>query len=338
MRRTLFRCGLAAALAFAALLASPAYFAIGTAWAAAPVVDEAKALYDQARFAEGADKLREALAAGTVRGRDEIAAKELLGRCLVKAGDRLEAKEAFKSLLRQDGGHRLDSQNVPPDEIEVFELARREITSEQIQTGNRVPASLAFSWGMGSGDNKNMAELPNAGGGEDKFENKPSFGGSVRFPITRRLSLDIEMQRFLATATDTFPETNGGRYEINAYPISASVYHATISNPRWRLNTFLGLGAMTAATSTIRFFLGSERVALSDQKTGFYGHGGFEGEFLLTPRFAVTGRVLGRMAKVSGLYKDSDLTLYGPNSPLANREIDFSGFGAHVGVRAYIGY
>ena len=55
------------------------------------------------------------------------------------------------------------------------------------------------------------------------------------------------------------------------------------------------------------------------------------------PRIAFFGRVLGRVATATDLYEDTDLEAYG-TAQLSGREINFSGFGAHLGVRAYVGY
>jgi hypothetical protein len=338
VRRMLFRCGLAAALGLSGLATGLPLLPIHTSWATAPVVTEAKALYDAANFTDAVTSLRNAITTGELKGADALAAKELLGRCLVKSGDRLQAKEMFKSLLRQKGNYRLDAQNVPPDEIEVFTMAQHEVTAEQIETGHRVPASLSLSFGTGSGDNKNMGELPAAGGGPNKFDATATFGGSVRFPLSPRLSIELEIQRFRATAADTFPETQGGRFEVTELPISVSLYHATLVHPKWRVNTFIGAGAVTPASSTLFFFLTStERASISDEKTGFYGHAGLEGEYLASSRFAITGRLLGRVARASGFYAGSPLKLWG-TTPLADRKVDFSGFGAQLGLRAYIGY
>jgi hypothetical protein len=323
----------------ASLSAAPALRFVDVAHAADPAIETALGQYNEAKFIEAIATLRAAMSGGALRGQDLVLAKELLARCLVKAGERLEAKEAFKSVLRQDKGYRPDPNTVAPDELEVFNMALREIQSEQIEAGSRVPASLSFLIGTGSGKNDDLAAMPKAGGGPDEYESQTEFGGSVRFPIKERLSLEIEMQRFRATASDSFPENNGGRYEASALPISISVFYAAIARTKWRVNVFGGGGPLFSATSTIKFRFTTDRVALADEKVGLYGHAGIEGEYLLHPRVAVTARVLGRMAKASGLYKDVDpsLELYG-TTKLTDRELNFSGYGAHVGLRAYIGY
>jgi hypothetical protein len=281
--------------------------------------------------------LRGALASGSVTGAEAVAARELIARCMVRSGSRIEAKQQFKALLYMNPSYRPAAGSMPPDELEVYRLAREEFDREQIVAGERVPASLSFSYGIGSGDNKDLAEIAAAGGGEDKYDVDPSFGAAVRFPIRPRWSLEIEMQRFRATNADSFPGDNQARYEVTALPISLSLYYAAITNPKWRVNVFGGVGSLLAATSSIRFNLGTVTLSVTDQTSGFYGHGGLEGEYLAHPRFAAYGRLLGRVATASDVYKDSELTAYG-EAELKGRDVTFSGFGAHVGVRAYIGY
>lgn len=310
------------------------------AWAASPALEEAQALYDGAKFTDAVAKIREALSSGQLAGKDAIAARALMARCLVKSGNRLEAKQAFKFVLRQQPGWRPDA-SVGPDEVEVFELAQKEVTSEQIESGKRIPASLSFNMGIGSGDNKDMAEVTVAGGGPDKFDVKPQLGGSVRFPITRQLSVDLEMQRLRATNVDTLPPPNTAHYEITAYPVSLSLYYSAFSNRLFRASVFAGGGILSSAISKIDLALtglGPNPVPLtiSGQKSSGYFHGGLEVEYLMHPRVSVAARVLGRSAKAEGVLDDSDFTYWG--APLKGREIDFSGWAATIGLRAYIGY
>jgi hypothetical protein len=325
------------AVAMLGVLMGVSAFAPLAAIAQTSPVAEARALYEQAQFDEAINLLRDALSTGRAAGADALAAREMIARCLVRKGNRIEAKEAFKGLLHLNPSYRPASGALPPDEMEVYELARSEFTAEQIEAGERVPASLAFHYGIGSGDNSDLAEIAAAGGGDDAYDVDPSFGGAVRFPVTPRWSLEIEMQRFHATNADTFPGDNQALYEISALPLTLSLYYAAITNPKWRINVFGGVGSLLAATSSIRFNLGTVTLSVSDQTNGIYGHGGLEGEYLVHPRFAAYGRVLGRVATASNVYKDNELEAYG-TAPLKDRDVSFSGFGAHVGLRAYIGY
>lgn len=323
---------------FAAAFAPPVHAAAATASATttSPIADAQK-LYDSAHFKDAVDKLRAALSNGLVSGSDAVSARALMARAMVKAGNRVEAKQAFKAVLRTDPAYRLDALEVPPDEMDVFKMALAEITQEQIEAGQRVPASLGFFYGVGSGDNKSVGELVKAGGGDDHLKSKPEFGVSVRFPVRPKLSLDLELSRFRSTGNDSFPSPNDTRFEATAIPMVASLYWTAIPGSKHRVNVFVGAGPMVASRASLSFNFFTVRLNLAEEKVGAYLHGGVEGEWLLSPRLSLNGRVLGRYAKASKLFKDSELTLYS-NAPLKNRDVDFSGFGAYVGLRAYIGY
>lgn len=318
------------------VLAAAPVAGTSTAWAASPALEEAQSLYDGAKFTDAVARIRTALSTGEVSGSEAIAARALMARCLVKAGNRLEAKQAFKFVLRQQPGWRPDA-SVGPDEREVFELAQRELTAEQIEAGKRIPASLSFNFGTGPGDNEDMAELATPGGGEEKYDVKPQIGGAVRFPVTRNLSLELEMQRLRATnVAGTAP--NETRFEITAYPVSVSLFY-TLYTQRWvRANLFAGGGLLSSAISKIEFDdFGGTALNVSGQKNGSYFHGGAEAELLLHPRVAIAGRVMGRSAKAEKVMDEFDFLAWGVAS-LKNRKIDFSGFSATLGLRAYIGY
>jgi len=323
-----------------ALVAAPVA-GTSTAWAASPALEEAQALYDGAKFDDAIAKIREGLSSGQLTGSDAVAARALMARCLVKSGNRLEAKQAFKFVLRQQPGFRLDAATAGPDEQEVFDMAQKELTAEQIEAGKRIPASLSFNFGSGSGDNEDMAEIAVAGNGEDKYTTKPQIGGSVRFPITQRLSLDLELQRLRATNKDAIPEPNTAHYEITAYPLSLSLYHSTFTSRYLRLNLFAGGGLLSSAISRIDLMLnfgsGDVPVSVAGEKTGSYFHGGLEAEVLVHPRVSLAGRLMGRSAKAEKVLDEYGFDAYGSAS-LKDRTIDFSGFAATLGLRAYIGY
>lgn len=313
--------------------AAPAIHALGTAWAASPALDEAQQMYDTARFADAVTRLRQALSSGEVAGPDALKAKELLGRCLVKSGDRVGAKEAFKSLLREDSGYRLDRVNVPPDELQVFDLALKEITAEQIEAGQRVPASIGGYFGWGSGNNSDLGKFVKAGGGNENFDTKLEFGGSVRFPLRPRLSLDIEILRFRATNEDSFQIT----YVTSAIPLIVNAYWTALPHEHWRVNLFGGVGPMLASRASIQLPISSTfTLDVSDEKVGLVLQAGAEGEYFLGDRISVSGRVLARSAKASGFFDNTGISYSGVK--IDGRDVDYSGFGAFLGLRAYIGY
>lgn len=310
------------------------------AWAASPALQEAQSLYDGAKFNEAITVIRDALSSGKVTGHDAIEARALMARCMVKTGNRVDAKEGFKFVLRQDSGWRPNATTVPPDEQEVFELARKELTAEQIQAGKRIPASLAFNIGTGSGKHPDIGEIVTASGGPDELTPKMQVGGSVRFPVSPRYSLDLELQRLRSTATGD----QGGnitKFEASAYPLSLSLYYSLLSRQKFRSYLFAGGGALTSAGAQIDLVLvgfgpNPTELTISGQKNAPYFHGGLELEYLVHSRVALAGRVMGRSAKAKNVLEDSDFTYYGAS--LQDRDIDFSGFAATIGLRAYIGY
>ncbi len=329
-----------------ALAQAPA--ATPTVSASAAALAQGQALYDQSDFTAAQTLLREKLASGVISGKEVRAARELLARCLVRSGNRVEAKEAFKGLIRRFPGYRPDAGKVPPDEQEVFAMAEREVLAEQIETGKRIPASLSFSIGTGSADNEDMGKvidfLDEAYNSSTEkghtYEGELQFGGAVRFPIRERLSIEVELQSLHASA-DLKLQSYGDkplRFDVSGLPLSVSLYQAVRTGQSFRLNIFAGGGVLATAMSEVDYgelaaLLNDVPLKLSGQKTGSYFHGGLEAEYLVTQRFSLSGRLLGRSAKAKGT-----LDGIGFGDVFNGRTIDFSGFGATLGLRAYIGY
>ena len=53
---------------------------------------------------------------------------------------------------------------------------------------------------------------------------------------------------------------------------------------------------------------------------------------------SLVGWLAQNYAKASGLFEDTDFDPYVTNVSISDRDIDFSGFSATLGVRAYVGY
>ena len=332
----------------AVLLAAPFTAPPAHAQGEGSALDQADALYDQSRFQEAADLLAEAIRTGRVSSDDLNRARELRARALVKAGRRIEAKEAFKSVLRSDPRYRPDPIVVPPDEMDVFQTALEEFQAEQVEAGRRVPASLGLFYGFGQAVNQDIVDLASPAGvpQADDFEATPEFGYSVRFPLSPRWSVDFGVSRLRAETADNLdPAFNEhAEYVSTATPIVATMVWNWLQQRQWRVNAMGGVGFMQSE-ATITFLhdhLGRLiPVQIVGKATGPYLQGGFEGELLVSPRFAITGNVLGRYANSGELdWERPDFFVYQgvSDSRLGDRAVDFSGFSAHVGVRAYIGY
>ncbi len=351
---TPFRITLAALLllgAFTTLASTPGL--VTRAWAQAG--DQAAAstdpltqgtdLYNQGKFKEAVDLLKTAIDKGQVKPTEMESARELMARSMVKADMRGEARSAFLVILRNDAAYRPDPNKVPPDEVTVFDEALRDFQAEQLEKGKRVPASVGGFFGYGMFTPKQINDAISQFGtdqgltGAKEIKGASEYGGSVRFPLRPKLSLDLEMSRFWATsshaATASFP---GADYRISSFPIVASIYYSAWSVSKMRVNVFGGLGPMVTTELSVKVpFLGLGNISVSNDKTGFYAHAGGELEYLVTPRVSLSGRVLGRYASAGKVISESTLK-EGPFAPFVDKNVSFSGLAFNIGLRAYIGY
>ncbi len=351
-----FRRSILIALACCALGVMPAFAQsakpVGSADASnsavAPLV-EAQQMYSDSRFEEAATLLASALRDGRITGDDVNVARALRARCLAKLGKRLESKEAFKAVLRSDAGYRPDEMTVPPDELEMYRLARKEFQIEQVEAGKRRPSSIGTWLGMGQGVHQDLVDLASSAGAglADDFEGSTEFGFSVRFPIKPTWSVDVEVSRFLSETEDPLPSSRNahGTYQAKTFPVVVSILRHFGDRPKLHLSGFAGLG-LTVNQAVVEFpqsLVGGRVIPTQfvGESVSQYAHMGFEAEYHMQPRLAIAGRVLARYAGSGELeWPRTDFELYEsyPASQVGNRSLDFSGLAAHIGVRAYIGY
>ena len=145
-------------------------------------------------------------------------------------------------------------------------------------------------------------------------------------------------------------------YVVKATPLLANViYNLTPNMRNLRINALAGLGAMIEAAAEVDFQHdhaagGAETniipVQLVGRKNAPMAQGGVEVEYRLQNRLSVSARALGRYANSGDLdWKNPKFELYnfngqgtnGPGFEIGGRSVDFSGFQATVGFRAYIG-
>jgi hypothetical protein len=310
--------------------------------AAGDPLTQATQLYDQSRFDDAVNLLKQALTQGAVTGGDAVKAKELLARAYVKAGNRVEAREVFRSILRQDPEYRADALRMPPDEIEVFNLALKDFQAEQIEAGRRIPASIGFHLGYGRHTNHDLNVYANLYG-HDSDKGGTEFGGSVRFPVLPRWSLEVEITSLASKVTAVSPVNpmSPALYEevTKAQPLIGSVYFLAVGRPHLRCYAFVGGGPMLGTEWKAAQTTNKADVILAS-RTGPYVHAGVEGEYLVTPRLAVNLRLLGRHAN-SGALNFGQLgaaILPGSVPRLNGRSVDYRGYAVLLGLRAYVGY
>ncbi len=347
IRHAVFALLLLAAWPCAARAADPA--AATAPATSSSVLAQAREQYAQANFAEAAEMLRTALRTGQVAGDDVNQARALRGRCLVKLGRRVEAKEQFKGVMRSDANFTLDPTLVPPDEMEVWRLAKKEIDAERLEAGKRFPASIAVLGGRGNCVNQDIVDLASSSGAglAPDFSEDVELGYSVRFPLRPELSIEFEVQHLRATTEDPLPATRNAHteYTVSVTPVIVNLVKAWHTSPRYHINLVGGLGVMpTQVVAEYKQTLVSGRLTPSQlvgHHLGMFAHGGLEGEWMAQDRLAFTARVMGRYANSGTLtWPSNSYEIYESyeQSKLGDRTADFSGIAATVGVRAYIGY
>lgn len=151
------------------------------------------------------------------------------------------------------------------------------------------------------------------------------YGGSVRYRITRRWSIEGEVIALRGKGTtDSIEPRFVARTRGLATPLSLD-YQLT-QNDSYEFSFFGGAGPMFGAGWT------AEQVPNrfeSQTRTALYGHAGFEGRLRAGPRFAVTMRALGRIARADDLEQIDD--------PRIRYGVSMSGFAFSAGLRAWLG-
>ena len=253
-------------------------------------------------------------------------------------------------MLDHDPEYRPDPLRIPQDERDVFELAVADYRRWEIQQQRRIPVSFGMFFGKGSDGNGDFGELASMRGGEEKFKNENEFSGSVRFPIPVRSggwSVDVALGRFKSTNFDTLAASNDDkvRYSSSALPLTISLVRA-FAIRHGRLNVFVGGGPLLAAEINMRFlhdhsFSDLIPVTLAGRSTGTTFQGGLELEYPIQRRLSVTLRGLARRASTGEIdFERPNFLLYRPDpaSKIGGRSLDFSGFSASAGLRAFVGF
>lgn len=153
------------------------------------------------------------------------------------------------------------------------------------------------------------------------------FGGSLRYGVSDKVSLDLEINKLKVKGTSPDAPNPDLVATETAVVVPLNLYLALAQNDSYDFNFFAGVGPMLGAQwKAEQSGFGEIK---SEKKTGLYAQGGLEGLFKLSPQFALTGRVLGRLAKASDLELSDD--------PTFTADADMSGIAFSVGLRAFFG-
>ncbi len=152
------------------------------------------------------------------------------------------------------------------------------------------------------------------------------FGGSIRYGVSPRLSIDYEVLTLNGKGT-TDSVTPKVVAEANGIATPINLYYELTRNDAYRFSLFGGAGPMfktgwSVEQDTTEF--------KAKQKTTLYAHVGFEGQVMAGKRFAFTSRALGRYARAKDVEQDTD-----PSTKLG---VSLSGFAFSIGLRAYFGH
>ncbi|MEP7028557.1 MAG: outer membrane beta-barrel protein [Candidatus Eisenbacteria bacterium] len=154
------------------------------------------------------------------------------------------------------------------------------------------------------------------------------YGGTLRYGISNKVSLDAEVNSINAKATTTNPSGNGDeKYAVKGIAVPVNIILALAENDKYTFNLFAGAGPLLSAKLTAQDDTNNIK---TDSQTTITAQGGFEGMMFVSPKFAITARALGRTAKIS------DLQVNGVSST-PKLDADLSGAAFSLGLRAFFG-
>jgi hypothetical protein len=146
---------------------------------------------------------------------------------------------------------------------------------------------------------------------EDDFEEISSgmeFGGSLRYQVSERAALDLEVNRLNPKSTTEDPGFPDIEFSAPALAIPLNLVYTLSENDQYRFNLIAGAGLLSGAK--LRGVQGPVELE-SDSASGFLGQAGFETMWKLSPQFALTARALGRMGSASLDDEDVDASYSG---------------------------
>ena len=180
--------------------------------------------------------------------------------------------------------------------------------------------SLGANFGTGMYSNSDINEGRDEAG-VDEVSSGWEYGGSLRYQVSPKMGLDLEVNRMTPKVTH---EISGTEFDEStpgmAIPVNL-VYNLS-ENDKFSFNIFGGPGIVTGAKWRISDDTGDDELKGG---TSFYGQAGLETQWMVAPTFALGARALGRTAK-------SELEAIDPTA-----DIDYSGFSFGLGARMFFG-
>lgn len=193
--------------------------------------------------------------------------------------------------------------------------------------------SLGGNFGVGTYSNSDFNETAEAsfapliGTSIKDVKDGWEYGGTLRYGMSDKTSLELEGMSMNGKSTTDF---TGGSLDLQtktfATPVNLLI--GLSANDKYDFNAIVGAGPMWGAKATGEANGTSSETA---SKTAFMGQGGFEGDYMMSRQFALSGRVLGRYAKASDVDLDKDDPSQG------TVDLNMSGFAFNLGIRMFFG-
>ena len=182
--------------------------------------------------------------------------------------------------------------------------------------------SLGGNFGTGMYSNSDLNEA--LGPSTEEITSGWEMGGSLRYQVTPRLALDLEVNRMKPASSTEDPGNPDVELSTAGLAIPLNLYYTLSENDRYGFNMFGGAGMVTGA-SLHGEQDGNPSVVDLEAKSSFYGQAGLEAQYMMSPQFALGARFMGRMAKSE--IEESDPSV----------DIDYTGFAFGLGVRMSFG-
>jgi hypothetical protein len=168
--------------------------------------------------------------------------------------------------------------------------------------------------------------------GLEKVKEGWEFGGSIRSGMGPKNSIELEVLSMNGKSTTDI--VGGGHVDVHTKALATTINYliGVSQNDKYDFNVLIGAGPMFDTKVTTEAVSASESLTgESASKTAFLGQGGFEGDYFMSPKFAISARALGRYAKASNIDADKN------NPSNGQVDVNLSGFALSLGLRAYFG-
>jgi len=162
--------------------------------------------------------------------------------------------------------------------------------------------------------------------GIDKITSGWEYGGSLRYGISPKASIDAEFNSINGKSSTSDSPNPDIEASTTGMAVPLSLYYTLSENDDALFNLFIGAGPMFSTKYKLE--QGSNSIE-GKGKTTFYAHLGLEAQYKLSPTFALTARALGRLAKASDVEDKDD--------PSNTEDVDLSGAAFSLGARLYFG-